>query len=592
MFKIDFDQNYAQGYIRGHVHPYWTPGDYQNLKYKKEKIKIEIEQWVKAGYPKDTKFEGFMYDNKNPMPNIVDRFEHLFTNLENLTYTFYKMPTMTVMPEHVDHFTKYKKLFKVPAEKVIRILVMLEDWKPGHYLEINGKAIVDWKAGDFFAWKNDTPHAAANIGKKTDTRYTLQITATLKDDDIFNTANKLYTFNITMSDWIIDSPLIDRINHAINDNHGLPYMVYLGNGEIKELKDLEIHEYAMEDLTFSGLDIYLYEPLCSYNYWTKEYLPEGTKHSEWFYSEFTNDMNYDFLRADELDSIVEFVEKYNLHNVRVHTCDYDVEKYYPYYKDKIGLVYDDVFVKSRYFRHIIDPEYYTAVPTKKFISLNYRYTFHRHLTCAVLANTNSNVTWPYQCDLEHVKQSPYYNLDNPIWDNHRERIVAGVDTLNQVAPLTLDFEFSEPTVIEHNYFKSRFPQNQIITTVDSYSIEDYYKESFCEVVCESRFAQPTGNYSEKVFNPMFYYRPFILLAPPHTLKALRSHGFKTFSEFWDESYDDIENHEERLNKIFSLISDIDILSMKTCNELYEKMKPILEHNHRQLRTKLLQWRMK
>ena len=588
MFKLNFDENCTLGYIRGHLNPFWNPKDYQKLPYKREKIKLrnELEQWAKAGYPKNTRYEGLMYDNKNPMPKFVDRFKDIFVNIENLTYTFYKMRTMTVMPEHVDHFSTYKKIFNVPNEKVVRILVMLEDWLPGHYLEINGKAIVDWKAGDFFVWKHNVPHAASNIGKNVHPRYTLQITATLKDDDMYQVANKLYSFNVTGGDWIIDSPLIERIRQVTNDNNGLPYMIYLGNGEISELRNMKVNPYTIEDLNFTGLDIYLYEPLCSYNYWTTEYMPGGTKHSEWFYSEIPHDLNPDFLRSDELDSILEFSENNNLHSIRVHTCDYDVEKHYPFYNKKLGLMYDDVFVKTRYFRNILDPEFRESTPTKKFISLNYRYTFNRHLTCAFLSGRNANIAWPYQCEFEHVKKGPYYDLDKPLWDNHREHLIKGINQLNQDSPLVLDFEFKEPTVIEHHYFKTRFPNNQIISNVDFFGIEKFYKESFCEIVCESRFAQPTANYSEKTFDPIFYYRPFILLAPPYTLKALREHGFKTFGEFWDESYDEIEDHEERLNKVFTLISDIDILSMDSCNTLYQKMIPILEYNHRVLRTKL------
>ena len=30
------------------------------------------------------------------------------------------------------------------------------------------------------------------------------------------------------------------------------------------------------------------------------------------------------------------------------------------------------------------------------------------------------------------------------------------------------------------------------------------------------------------------YQPFIVLGPKGILKQIRSHGFKTFGEFWDE----------------------------------------------------------
>ena len=40
--------------------------------------------------------------------------------------------------------------------------------------------------------------------------------------------------------------------------------------------------------------------------------------------------------------------------------------------------------------------------------------------------------------------------------------------------------------------------------------------------------------------------PMILLGCAYTLKHLRSRGFETFPEMFDESYDDIENNNVRL----------------------------------------------
>jgi hypothetical protein len=77
-----------------------------------------------------------------------------------------------------------------------------------------------------------------------------------------------------------------------------------------------------------------------------------------------------------------------------------------------------------------------------------------------------------------------------------------------------------------------------------------------------------------------------LVAPPHTLRYLKEEGYKTFNEFWDESYDEYENHGERLMKIFDLIDYIDSKSIDELHELYEQMKPILKHNYDLIKQKL------
>lgn len=163
-------------YYSGHVDRFWNE-DFKNLQYIRQPItEEEKESWISLGYNYVKSFTGMMYDSKNSLPLWVNKFNTMF-GLKNQTYTFYKMQTLEIMPPHVDHFRSYIKLFNSVPENVCRVLVMLEDWKPGHYLEINNEGYVNWKEGDYFFWRHDVIHAASNIG--IDPRYTLQITGEL-----------------------------------------------------------------------------------------------------------------------------------------------------------------------------------------------------------------------------------------------------------------------------------------------------------------------------------------------------------------------------------------------------------------------------
>ena len=158
--------------------------------------------------------------------------------------------------------------------------------------------------------------------------------------------------------------------------------------------------------------------------------------------------------------------------------------------------------------------------------------------------------------------------------------------------MNVDLNVSEAIAITDSYFINAWPVNDVdksspsISNPKTNTLEKFYKDVFCDVVTESRFAQPTGNYSEKTYQPMFYKKPFILAAPPYTLKFLREEGFKTFGEFWDESYDECENHEERLFKIFKVIDFINDKSMDELREMYHKMSDILKHNRNLLDKKV------
>ena len=67
--------------------------------------------------------------------------------------------------------------------------------------------------------------------------------------------------------------------------------------------------------------------------------------------------------------------------------------------------------------------------------------------------------------------------------------------------------------------------------------------------------------------------------PVNFLKNLKSLGFKTFNDYWDESYDEdpswvavqtIKNNLDTLSKL----NDLEIY------EMYLSMKDILEHNYK------------
>ena len=68
------------------------------------------------------------------------------------------------------------------------------------------------------------------------------------------------------------------------------------------------------------------------------------------------------------------------------------------------------------------------------------------------------------------------------------------------------------------------------------------------------------------------------------LKFLHSLGFKTFSEFWDESYDTIEMNSKRMEKIFEVIKTLLSKSKDEWDELNKKLKPILIYNRNLLLT--------
>jgi hypothetical protein len=301
----------------------------------------------------------------------------------------------------------------------------------------------------------------------------------------------------------------------------LPYWFVNLCQTIEVFHDVILNDDARQHLNDKGLHIYLDEPLVSYNSNnTKELI---------FYEEFTGHEDSSVLRAKELDSIEVMIDNNKLTNVTVHTCDYDVEQHYPYYKFKMKLITDDRFVKE-FFAPGYKPRKTLLPFTKKFICLNWRYTKDREEVANHLNADSSYISWPYgnspkQLDIFGVK------------DEWRTDDLKS----NRLTPM--------------------------------------FEDSFVAVVTESRFWQPTANFSEKTLKAISHYKPFILVAPPHTLKYLKeNYGFKTFSDFWDESYDQEEIHSERMKKILALIDEIDNKPIHELEDIYNNMKEVINHN--------------
>jgi hypothetical protein len=77
---------------------------------------------------------------------------------------------------------------------------------------------------------------------------------------------------------------------------------------------------------------------------------------------------------------------------------------------------------------------------------------------------------------------------------------------------------------------------------------------------------------------MVMTQPFILAGPPESLQYLKDYGFKTFGSVWDESYDQIQDHGERLDAIIDLINHLGSLPKEKFDQMLERCASIVEHN--------------
>jgi len=107
----------------------------------------------------------------------------------------------------------------------------------------------------------------------------------------------------------------------------------------------------------------------------------------------------------------------------------------------------------------------------------------------------------------------------------------------------------------------------------------YYQQSLISIVTETNFYDDAVSLTEKSFKPAKEMHPFIIAGVSGSLKGMHELGFKTFSEFWDESYDQTKDHFERMHKIMDVMAYIGTWNDQQILDFRRRVKPILEHNH-------------
>lgn len=105
-----------------------------------------------------------------------------------------------------------------------------------------------------------------------------------------------------------------------------------------------------------------------------------------------------------------------------------------------------------------------------------------------------------------------------------------------------------------------------------------WQNSLWHVVTETVFYHNKLHLTEKIFKPIVSRRPFILVAAPGNLAYLKSYGFKTFDRWIDESYDNIEDSDLRIQHIVNQVEKICSMSKNELIDMHNEMKEILDFN--------------
>jgi len=205
---------------------------------------------------------------------------------------------------------------------------------------------------------------------------------------------------------------------------------------------------------------------------------------------------------------------------------------------------------------------------KSYISFN-RLTSNRRIYRSLLVNElyKNNLL-----DLGHVSYSHHCPDDGAFDDNLRQGvpeyefdsayIESAISNLKQIPELRIDFV--DQDIPNQSMLLSPMPE---------------LMKSFVFLVTETCFFQRKTHLTEKIFKPIVLRMPFILAGCANNLEYLRSYGFRTFGDYWDESYDQLEDPIQRIQAIAQVIKQICQMTPAQQKSMLLDMQPILEHNY-------------
>ena len=182
----------------------------------------------------------------------------------------------------------------------------------------------------------------------------------------------------------------------------------------------------------------------------------------------------------------------------------------------------------------------------------------------------------------------YYSFDcsrHELYQMIHEQKLSGIEKIQHRIPLILNktLERDNPVNIIEDDFK-------------------YFENSYFSLVTETMFYDPIGVYAangramhvpgtypgrfvtEKTFKCVRMKHPFIMVGGQGYLSFLKSRGYKTFSPFINESYDDIEDDKLRMQTIVNEVVRLCNLPDNELVEFTKFAKDIVEHNYRLLET--------
>jgi hypothetical protein len=268
---------------------------------------------------------------------------------------------------------------------------------------------------------------------------------------------------------------------------------------------------------------------------------------------------------------------YDFLNKLSEGLNYDLSKITIYTSNMLEQ-HDKIKIKINPPIHLLDKakEYITPISKKNELS---------HFGIFIGRSNGPRLHLASHINKYHANKSIMSYRLNLVDDFHINNIgIENIIKQHNTLDISIEAQFLKncPIVTHDNNFvvvnkNNKLNHAQQLLQSDKDSFLQLYDNFFVEIVCETYFTGKTFFPTEKVWRPILLKTPFIVQGPVNFLKKLKKIGFKTFSNYWDESYDE-DDGVVAIATIKRNIDQLSSLSSEQLNSLHLDMKNILDHN--------------
>jgi hypothetical protein len=185
-------------------------------------------------------------------------------------------------------------------------------------------------------------------------------------------------------------------------------------------------------------------------------------------------------------------------------------------------------------------------------------------------------------------------LDQSLWTNLEKQTVQqqGQDpmfTSIDIKTLPAKYEVERYRQQVNKTFDSGFVKSDLFSREwgEIYIEPAPYIDTYFSLVTETVFDYPYSFRTEKIWKPMAMAHPWIAVANAGYYRDIRNLGFKTFDHLIDESFDQIEDSQKRIERIAEVVTD---LCGQNLDEFLASAQNICKYNQQHLADMRLQVR--